>query len=144
VTVSDTVFTDNTATNQGVVVDNVGTATVTGSTFTANTGGSGNGGLNNEPPAIKGFRNLFTLLVFAVLLNQRHFPILPCLLTNHAREIDDVKSFLTDSFKSFDHTDNAIFMSVFRVVRRGCRRRVVGLWVQRGESRQARLGSIAK
>jgi hypothetical protein len=29
-----------------------GTATVSGSTFTGNSGGSGNGGLNNEPGAL--------------------------------------------------------------------------------------------
>jgi hypothetical protein len=49
VTVSDTAFTDNTASNHGGRLDNFGAATVTGSKFTANTAGSGNGTLNTEP-----------------------------------------------------------------------------------------------
>jgi hypothetical protein len=46
-TVSHSSFTSNGATVGGGI-DNRGTATVTGSTFRRNTAGSGNGGLNNE------------------------------------------------------------------------------------------------
>jgi hypothetical protein len=37
---------------RGLANESGGTATVTGSTFTANAAGSGNGGLNNEPGAL--------------------------------------------------------------------------------------------
>jgi hypothetical protein len=47
--VSDSTFTDNSATVHGGGIDNFGTATVSDSTFTRNTAASGNGGLNNEP-----------------------------------------------------------------------------------------------
>jgi hypothetical protein len=48
-TVSDSTFAGNTASNHGGGIDNFGTATVSDSTFTGNSAGSGNGGLNNEP-----------------------------------------------------------------------------------------------
>jgi trimeric autotransporter adhesin len=43
-----TVSASNSTSTNGGGLDNAGTATVSGSTFTGNTAGSGNGGLNNK------------------------------------------------------------------------------------------------
>jgi hypothetical protein len=76
-------FSGNSATVHGVGIDNFATATVRDSTFTANSAGSGNGGLDNEPGALlTQFDNQFINDLHPTSSpDGRGLPVTPCSLT---------------------------------------------------------------